>query len=249
MSRSRRSRSKQWRPSYFNDTSHRSRHHESPRRIRTWIRSTLLIVILLLLSWAAYLLLRPAGRTSQQECYAYITDTTSSEALMTTITKELEIKNPTLLRSVARLVRIEERLRPGRYRLSPDMSILSICKTIKYGAQTPVRLSFSSIRTQEELIDKLTAPLEMSAEELRTLLRDSVYCDSLGFTTETIRCMFLPDTHEVYWTVSPKELLHKYEQSYHKFWDQKRTALAQEIGLTPVEVSIIASIVEEESRL
>ena len=247
MSRSRRSRSKQWRPSYFNDTSHRSRHHESPRRIRTWIRSTLLIVILLLLSWAAYLLLRPAGRTSQQECYAYITDTTSSEALMTTITKELEIKNPTLLRSVARLVRIEERLRPGRYRLSPDMSILSICKTIKYGAQTPVRLSFSSIRTQEELIDKLTAPLEMSAEELRTLLRDSVYCDSLGFTTETIRCMFLPDTHEVYWTVSPKELLHKYEQSYHKFWDQKRTALAQEIGLTPVEVSIIASIVEEES--
>ena len=125
---------------------------------------------------------------------------------MATITKELEIKNPTLLRSVARLVRIEERLRPGRYRLSPNMSIRSICKTIKYGAQTPVRLSFSSIRTQEELIDKLTAPLEMSAEELRTLLRDSVYCDSLGFTTETIRCMFLPDTHEVYWNVSPKEL-------------------------------------------
>ena len=146
MSRSRRSRSKQWRPSYFNDTSHRSHRHRSPRRVRTWIFSTLLVVILLLLSWTAYLLLRPAGRTSQQECYAYITDTTSSEALMTTITQELEVKNPTLLRSVARLVRIEERLRPGRYQLSPDMSILSICKTIKYGAQSPVRLSFSSDR-------------------------------------------------------------------------------------------------------
>ena len=162
MSRSRRSRSKQWRPSYFTDTSHSSHRHGSPRRVRTWIFSTLLVVILLLRSLTAYLRLRPAGHTSQQECYAYITDTTSSEALMTAITQELEVKNPTLLRSVARLVRIEERLRPGRYQLSPDMNILSICKTIKYGAQSPVRPSFSSIRTQEQLIDKLTAPLEMS---------------------------------------------------------------------------------------
>ena len=166
---------------------------------------------------------------------------------MTTIVQDLNVKNPALLRSVARVIRLDSKLRPGRYHLTPNMSILSICKKVAYEAQDPVKLAFSSIRTQEQLIDKLATPLAMTPEELRTLLRDSVYCDSLGFNTETIRCMFLPDTHEVYWTISPKELLHKYEQSYHKFWDKKRTALAQKIGLTPVEVSIIASIVEEET--
>lgn len=166
---------------------------------------------------------------------------------MTTIVQDLKVKNPSLLRSVGRVIRLDSKLRPGRYRLTPNMSILSICKKVAYEAQDPVKLAFSSIRTQEQLIDKLATPLAMTPEELRTLLRDSVYCDTLGFNTETIRCMFLPDTHEVYWTISPKELLHKYEQSYHKFWDKKRTALAQKIGLTPVEVSIIASIVEEES--
>lgn len=247
MSRRRRARSSQWRPSYFNDTSHKRRRRRSPRhRFRPFILPTL-VVILLLLSWVAYLLLRPAGRATQQESYAYITDTTSSTRLMSTIVQELEVRDPALLRSVARLVRLETRMRPGRYRLTPDMSILSICKTIAYGAQTPVRLAFSSIRTQEQLVDKLTAPLAMSAQDLTSLLQDSTYCASLGFTTETIRCMFLPDTHEVYWDVTPQELLHRYEQSYHKFWDKERSALAEEIGLTPVEVSIIASIVEEES--
>ena len=166
---------------------------------------------------------------------------------MASITQELQVKNPVLLRSVAHLVRLEDRLRPGRYRLTPSMSILAICKKVAYGAQDPVRLAFSSVRTQEELIDKLTAPLAMQREELAHLLQDSTYCATQGFTTETIRCMFLPDTHEVYWNVSPEELLNRYEQSYHKFWNKERSALAQEMGLTPVEVTIIASIVEEES--
>ena len=247
MSRSRKSKSRQWRPSYFNDTSRRNHRNRSPKRTGGKLALWILIVILLLLSWAAYLLLRSAGSSSRQEYYAYVTDTTRGEALMTSIAQELEVKNPALLRSVARVIRLDSKLRPGRYHLTPKMSILSICKKIAYEAQDPVKLAFSSIRTQGELIDKLTAPLAMTSEELRTLLRDSVYCDSLGFTTETVRCMFLPDTHEIYWTTTPRELLHKYEQSYHKFWDKQRTALAQEMGLTPVEVSIIASIVEEES--
>ena len=34
------------------------------------------------------------------------------------------------------------------------------------------------------------------------LLVDSVYCASLGFTTETILALFIPNTYEVYWNIS-----------------------------------------------
>ena len=100
MSRSRKSKSRQWRPSYFNDTSRRNHRNRSPKRTGGKLALWILIVILLLLSWAAYLLLRPAGSSSRQEYYAYVTDTTSGEALMTSIAQELEIKNPALLRAL-----------------------------------------------------------------------------------------------------------------------------------------------------
>lgn len=237
--------SSRWKPSYFNNSKQREHRRDSRRRTKIFSLSAL-IIVLLLLSWVSYLLLRPAG-CSTQDCYVYITDTTSCNALISSITDELKIKDPTLLRNIARLVRLEDKLRPGRYRLAPEMSILSICKVIAYGAQKPIRLSFSSVRTQPELVERLTAPLAMSAEDLTILLEDSTYCASLGFTTESIRCLFLPDTHEVYWTITPEELLNRYKHSYQKFWTVNRRTLAKKIGLTPIEVSIISSIVEEES--
>ena len=60
--------------------------------------------------------------------------------------------------------------------------------------------------------------------------------------------MFLPNTYEVYWTITPGKFVERMKKEYDKFWNQGRLEKAKAIGLSPVEVSILASIVCEETN-
>ena len=89
--------------------------------------------------------------------------------------------------------------------------------------------------------------LMLDKEELLSLLNDSAYCDSLGFTLETVMAMFIPNTYEVYWNIPAEKLMQRMKREYKSFWTDARLEKAKAINLTPVEVSVLASIVEEET--
>jgi UPF0755 protein len=59
--------------------------------------------------------------------------------------------------------------------------------------------------------------------------------------------MFIPDTYEFYWDISVIEFLRRMNRQYTRFW-AGRMDKADKTGLTPIEVSILASIVEEECK-
>jgi UPF0755 protein len=89
----------------------------------------------------------------------------------------------------------------------------------------------------------------LSAGDLMQRLTDTAYCASLGFNTETVKAMFIPNTYEVYWNISADRLISRMKREYDAFWTEQRLAKAKAIGLTPVEVSVLASVVEEETAV
>ena len=70
-----------------------------------------------------------------------------------------------------------------------------------------------------------------------------------GFDEETIFCMFIPNTYELYWNTSKEKFFERMQKEYVKFWNTERLAQAKAIGLSPVQVSILASIVDQEALL
>ncbi len=83
--------------------------------------------------------------------------------------------------------------------------------------------------------------------DIITRLRDSTTCSRYGYDTLTIACMIIPDTYETYWNISPDRLLDRLQSSSQAFWTVARRGQAQELGLSPVEVATLASIVDEET--
>jgi UPF0755 protein len=77
-------------------------------------------------------------------------------------------------------------------------------------------------------------------------MSDPAVVAEYGFDTTTIVSMFLPNTYEFYWNTSSKELLDRMHKEYQKFWTEERKQKAKAIGFTPVQVSVLASIVEAE---
>ena len=147
---------------------------------------------------------------------------------------------------LAKMMGYQDQVLPGRYLITKDMSNRAALRILKGGLQTPVKLTFNNIRLKNELAEKVARNLEMPTDSLLDLLNDPAITQQYGFDTTTIMCMFLPNTYEVLWTIKPNKLMDKMSKEYKRFWNQERLKQAERIGFTPVQVSILASIVEAE---
>lgn len=140
-------------------------------------------------------------------------------------------------------------VKAGRYRVRNRMSNNDFIDMLRAGKQEPVKLTFNNIRTLEQFSDRIAEQLEMKSEDLQTLLLSDSVQTHYGFNKETIKCMFLPDTYEIYWDISPSNFIERMYNEYNKFWKGRRERKADEIGLTREEVITLASIVNEETQM
>ncbi len=139
-------------------------------------------------------------------------------------------------------------VKPGKYKIEDGMSNRSLVQILRSGKQTPVKLTFNNIRTKQDLALRIAEQLEVDSTELYAMLTDSVSITKLGFNTDNILSMFIPNTYEVYWNTSAQNFFNRMNKEYEKFWTVEKRKKANAIGLTPLKVSALASIVESETK-
>jgi len=148
---------------------------------------------------------------------------------------------------LAKLMNYHEAVKPGYYIIRKDMSNIDAIRMLRAGLQQPVDITFSNVRLMSELPEKLSKNLMMSEEELKALLLSDSVAAAYGFTQQTFISMFIPNTYEVYWTITGKAFLDRMHSEYTKFWSAQRKEKADALGMTPVQVSTLAAIVQAES--
>ena len=151
--------------------------------------------------------------------------------------------------AVAKILKYPENIKTGHYAIKSGTNNYDLLISLRRGQQEPVRITFNNIRQKEDLTNRLSEQLMITNQELNSLLDDESYCESFGFTPNTIKAMFIPNTYEVYWNISAEKLIERMKREYDNFWTESRRNQAQNIRLTPLEVSILASIIEEESAV
>lgn len=148
---------------------------------------------------------------------------------------------------LAKLMDYDEQVKPGRYVLEPNLNNIQAIRLLRAGIQEPVNVTFNNVRLIKDLTEKITRNLNMKPEEFEAALIKFAMNNSHGFNKDNILTMFIPNTYEVYFNVSPDDLVARMHTEHEKFWNEERRAKAAEIGLSPIEVSILASIVQAES--
>ena len=154
------------------------------------------------------------------------------------------------LRRVFKEENVQERMKPGSYQVKADYTAKYVARAFTHNWQTPVKLTISgTVRTLDELSEKLDPQILLSAEEIKTAFSDPGTLSRCGLTAEQLFAVILPDTYEVYWNASAEDLLKRFKKEYDAFWTPERKEQAAAQGLTPFQVSIIASIVAQESNI
>ena len=128
------------------------------------------------------------------------------------------------------------------------MTNLQALAVLMAARQEPVRVTFTNARKYMELSEKITRNVGVHPEEFDESLDRFIANNPEGFTQETIMAMFIPNTYEVYFNIVPDELVARLYEEYKKFWNESRLAKAKALGLTPIEVSTLASIVQAENH-
>lgn len=133
----------------------------------------------------------------------------------------------------------------GCYEIKRGETAKGVAARLCTGSQNPVKVVIAAHRTFSDLVSQLASQLDFSAEEF------AAACDSIlparGFSPPAFPAAIIPDTYEFYWNVTPEKALSRLLAYREDFWNESRLAKARQLGLTPVDVATLASIVEEET--
>ena len=149
---------------------------------------------------------------------------------------------------LSKLMEYQENIKIGAYKVKMNMSNYEMITMLRSGNQTPIKLTFSYARKIEDLAEKITTKLKMSKDDLLNYLNENINNYS-GFKKTDIISIFLPDTYEVYWNISPEKLTNKMYSEYKKFWNEERLSKLDKININQKEAIVLASIVASESRM
>jgi len=177
----------------------------------------------------------------------YIPSGSDYRAATDSLNAKIFIRNKRVFNWVAARKKYPSSVKPGRYILSSDMSYLNIINILRSGNQTPVKVTFNNIRTIYDLAGKVGGQLEADSAKMAQFLKDETNYKKDGFSKETIISVFIPDTYEFFWNTSAEGFYKRMLKEYSRFWNEERLAKASARKLSPVEVSILASIVDCEA--
>ena len=224
------------------------KNNQKPHLLRKFLIA-LGILLLLLLAFTGfnyYLKYYGPNVTDNQE-YLYIKTGSGFTDVLKTIKEKGIVKDTTSFVQVAYSEKYENRVKPGKYRLHDGMGNKKFIRMLALGEQEPVKLSFQNVRLKETFAGMIGKKLEADSASIIHLLDSAAYLKTFGFTPENVYVMFMPNSYTMYWNGSAEKFFTRMNDEYQKFWTPERKEQAKAINLTPIQVSILASIVDAEA--
>jgi UPF0755 protein len=214
------------------------------------LKKIILYILLAVLAVVAYfgfkvyqIIFTPNTQFSEAKVAVYIPTDASFEDIQTILSPY--IKDMATFVSLAERRSYSNNIKAGKFEITQGMNNNKIITALRLNL--PVKVTFNNQERLEDFAGRLGSQLELDSLEVLNLFKDPAFLKENGFTEETVFTLFLPNTYEFYWNASSEKLRNQFTKEYYRFWNEERKAKAALQGLTPIEVSILASIVQKET--
>lgn len=178
----------------------------------------------------------------------YVYGNTTDVQVMDSLKANAGVVRPGSLKRCFDKMDVAGNIKPGRYVISAESPSIYVARMLVFGWQTPQKLTLSgTMRSKGSIAKKISSQMMVDSVSVATALNDPVFLAGYGFTPENVFALFLPDTYEMFWTASVTEIFSRMKKEYDAFWNSDRLAKARAQRLTPMQVSVLASIVSGET--
>lgn len=216
-----------------------------------WIWGVLcsLAVAIMVVAWRVY----NSGFKLQNTTYLYVDADDNVDSISQKIESQTAPESMRVFHLFAGLLNLKDRIRTGRYEVSPQHTMLNLIRDIRNHHEKPIMLVVPSTRTMDAMAGKLANQLMLDSASIEQYLKDEGNIKALGYTKETLPGLFIPNTYEVYWDVNIPKLMERMQKENAAFWNEERMNKLQEVSqyageeMTKEKVITLASIVDSET--
>ncbi len=208
-----------------------------------------IIVAVLAGAFIAWRFFTPATPYSTGSKFLYIrTGEANREAVLRNLQEDTIIQNPGAFSWIAGQLDVWENLSPGKYEIKNGTSLWSLARMLRNKKQVPVNLVITKLRTRENLASLIGKRFETDSASVINYMSNPDTLKYYGLDSNTIMTAVFPNTYTYYWNATAPQIFKKLFAEYKNIWNDERKVKADSLGLSPTEVYILASIVEEETN-
>src|SRR5688572_5332226 len=205
-----------------------------------------LILVLALILFSAWKVFGPSVAAPQDK-FLYIKTGETFDGMRAELVSKKIISSPRWFDWVSSAMSFNT-AKAGKYEIKKSMSLFELIRMLRNGSQTPVKLTITKIRLKEDLARKMGQLFEFDSTAAINFLTNNDSLKTFGLDSNTVMAAVMPDTYSFFWNSEPKKVYEKLFEHWKKYWNDERKKKAEAIRLNPVEVSILASIIDEESN-
>ena len=220
-------------------------------KLTVWIVLIILFIFALAFGyWLFRTVMSPNVHTLDgKETVVYIPTGSTYDDVTTILSEANLLISPKSFDWVAKKKDYPGNIRPGRYVIANGINNNRLVNMLRGGLQSPINVTFNNMRDIDQLAGRISKQIEADSSSIADLLHNQEYISQMGFDSRTIPALFLPDTYEFYWNTDAEGFVYRMFQEYNKFWTDERRQQAADKGLTPIQVSTLASIVNKETNM
>lgn len=165
---------------------------------------------------------------------------------------ELRKQIQSLIKNIETFDRIADKkgyaknIKAGRFILSKGLNNNQIVDVLR-SKNMPVNVSFNNQERLENLAGRIATQIEADSTSLIKVFKNADFIEKQGFNMDNALAMYIPNKYEFFWNTSAEQFRDRMLKEYNRFWNNKRKEQAKSIGLTPLEVAAVASIVQKET--
>lgn len=227
-----------------NKTGTRNKKNKNSNKLKITLAVSLtLIVVCCILIWSFLI-----GGSAPSSALVKIPVNANSTQLRDTVAKYL---GDGYAAKVSRLVSLrgtDLKQRHGAYLIEAGWSPFMAMRRLTGGPQYPLTVTINGFRLRSSLEDKVSAKFDFTPDSLSSALENANVLEKFGLTPEQSMSLFFNDSYDFFWSASPEYIVKKVGEHYLDVWNDARREKAATLGLTPADVMILASIVDEETN-
>jgi len=210
-----------------------------------WLIALLVLSVVIFLGYKInQIVLSPNTSFSQDEVVVFIPSETNYDEVLEILDPFIAHKNH--FTTFAKQRNYIHHVMPGKFILKKGMNNHEILMALR--KNIPVRVTFNNQERLEDFAQRIGNQIEADSLKLMKAFTTPDFLAENDLTESTVLAACIPNTYEFYWNTTAEEFRGKMIKEYRKFWNPERIQKASILGLTPVEVSILASIVHKETN-
>ena len=178
----------------------------------------------------------------------YVRPEMSVEEIKDSLVSGAGVLRPRSIDRAFKEMEVAQKIKPGCYVIEPSATSIYVARMLVFGWQTPQNMTLSgTLRKKDRIAQRISSQMMVDSASVADALNDEAFLAGYGFTPENVFALIIPDTYEMYWTASVKDIFDRFKKEYDAFWTSERKEKAKVQGLTPMQVSVMASIVSGET--